>query len=257
MDDDNDGDGDDDKSPEKMKTQSYRKYVVASPRCPSGLWMDFISNRRIGLVSSAGSRVFILEMDEVISESMAKLYRKAVFGVSNPQAYPRGSSTISDDASLDSGVYSQDSSNYIFEVRGRVDCMLLASGKVLLSHRALLAQRSPVLRDLIYEEYSGTISEITHILLPDLHTDTAKAFLYFIYTDVLPGQCNGNITLLRNLSRCGRSFKIPRLSLLCDNALKALTSHDKITTGRNNQSNGINNTYTHITIKPSLTFGTL
>lgn len=97
----------------------------------------------------------------------------------------------------------------------------------MLGHRALLAQRSTVLRDLIYEEYSGSINEITHILLPDLHTDTAKAFLYYLYTDVLPSQCAGNTSLLRNLSRCGRMFKIPRLNLLCDHALKALTAYER------------------------------
>ena len=101
---------------------------------------------------------------------------------------------------------------------------MLASGKVLLCHRALLSHRSPVLRDLIYEEYSGTISEITHIMLPDLHTDTARALLTFIYTDVLPAQCAGNLTLLRNFSRCGQSLKMPRLRMLCDQALRGLSS---------------------------------
>jgi len=85
-----------------------------------------------------------------------------------------------------------------------------------------------VLRDMIFEEYSGTINEITHILLPNLHTDTAKAFLYFLYSDVLPAVCDANATLLRNLSRCGKMFKVPRLQLLCDHAVQALANHEQI-----------------------------
>ena len=241
-DDDDDDDGsnaDENTESEQDKKQSSEKkeknnegvpysspHIVGSPRSPSGVWLDSIASRRVSLVASAGCRIFTLLVDDFVAEAMAKLYRKAVFG--SVATAKTASETGSEDGSLQSGLYSQGSSSSIFDQRGRVDCMLLVSGKVLLSHRALLAQRSPVLRDMIFEEYSGTISEITHILLPDLHTDTAKALLYFLYTDVLPAVCDANATLLRNLSRCGKMFKVPRLQLLCDHAIQALLSHDQI-----------------------------
>lgn len=225
-------------------TSSQRRHIT-SPRCPSDIWLTKLYTRRVLHVSSSGSKVFVLLNDEIIADAMAKLCKRAVLGTQVPAPrqmdaagkYASAASLIcillivkaslclaSDDASLDSGLYSQNSSSSLFEQRGRVDCLVLASGKVLLCHRALLSHRSPVLRDLIYEEYSGTVSEITHIMLPDLHTDTARALLAFIYTDVLPAQCAGNLTLLRNLSRCGQSLKMPRLRLLCDQALRGLSS---------------------------------
>ena len=209
---------------ESSTKMNFGDLVVSSPRCPSGVWLETIATRRASLVASAGTRIFVLLVDELVAESMATLYRKAVFGVT---PHPKtASETGSDDESLASGLYSRDSSASVFDQRGRVDCMLLVSGKVLLAHKALLVHRSPVLRDLIFEEYSGVVGEITHVLLPDLHTDTAKAFLYYLYTDVLPQTCTGNATLLRNLSRCGRTFKVPRLQVICDHALRAIASLD-------------------------------
>ena len=137
-----------------------------------------------------------------------------------------------DDASLDSFVYrSEDGSvGSYFAQRGKADCIVIASGKVLLAHRALLAARSSELRDMIYQEMptedvggggSGGVQP-TQLLLPELRADSAKALLAFLYTDVLPQNCIGNVTLLRALVRIGKTLKLPRLQVICERLLAAL-----------------------------------
>jgi len=74
----------------------------------------------------------------------------------------------------------------LFESRGKVDCMILASGKVFLCHKAFLAQRSSELRNMIIVESpsndaSSSSTSIVQILLPELHREAAKALVYFLY----------------------------------------------------------------------------
>ena len=105
--------------------------------------------------------------------------------------------------------------------------MIIASGKVLLAHRAILAQRSQELREMIEMETPSdgvTPNQPVQILLPELHYDTAKGLLVFIYTDVLPSWCSNNVSILRALSRVGKSLKIPRLQILSDRLLYLINS---------------------------------
>ena len=86
-------------------------------------------------------------------------------------------------------------------MRGKADCMLLAAGKMLLCHKALLSQRSPELRDMIIMETPTDTEESypIQLLLPELRNDAAKAFLHYLYTDNLPNWVISNITLLNSL----------------------------------------------------------
>jgi len=103
---------------------------------------------------------------------------------------------------------------------------VIAGGKILLAHRALLAHRSPVLRDLIVEEspldLATNKTEPTQILLPELHADSAKALLFFLYTDALPASTASDPALLQRLRRSGVEYRMPRLTLLCESLLLAL-----------------------------------
>ncbi len=105
--------------------------------------------------------------------------------------------------------------------------MLIASGKVLLAHRALLAQRSQELREMIEMETPSdgvTPDQPVQILLPELHYDTAKSLLVFLYTDVLPVWCSNDVSVLRALSRAGKSLKIPRLQILSERLLNLIST---------------------------------
>lgn len=115
----------------------------------------------------------------------------------------------------------------LFDQRGKADCMIIASGKVLLAHRALLAQRSQELREMIEMETPSdgvTPDQPVQILLPELHYDTARGLLVFLYTDVLPLWCSNDISVLRALSRAGKSLKIPRLQVLSDRLLHLIST---------------------------------
>ena len=59
-------------SRQEAVTQANKR-IVSSPRCPSDIWLEYISSRRILLVASSGYHAFVLLNDEIIGESMAKL----------------------------------------------------------------------------------------------------------------------------------------------------------------------------------------
>ena len=165
---------------------------------------------------------------------------------------------ILDDVSLDSLARSEASSMrgkmlhaeqkkaFYFEQKGGADCMLIASGKILLAHRAILSQRSPQLRDMIAMETENAVDSdglsfdlsddissigeipstqhVVKLLLPEIHSDVAKALLCYLYTDVLPHGCIGNTFMLRSLQRVGHSLRIPRLQVTNKYPLRFLRS---------------------------------
>ncbi|KAG7389132.1 hypothetical protein PHYPSEUDO_011110 [Phytophthora pseudosyringae] len=122
------------------------------------------------------------------------------------------------------------------EIRGKVTCadlVLIVSGERLVAHKLLLAQRSPVLRELILNEEqqqqdrltasegddtSRTISgtEPMELLLPRLRVDVARALVEFIYTDNFTLEVTTNsYYLVHDVLRAAKLYKLPSLVLLC------------------------------------------
>ncbi|KAK1945575.1 putative E3 ubiquitin-protein ligase HERC2 [Phytophthora citrophthora] len=103
------------------------------------------------------------------------------------------------------------------------DLVLVVSGQRLQAHKLLLAQRSPVLRELILEEeqrhseinsLSGT--EPMELLLPRLRVDVARALLEYIYTDSFTLEVSkSSYFLLRDVLRAAKLYKLPSLIQLC------------------------------------------
>ena len=229
--------------------------IVSLPRKPSASWLSQLSAKSVLLIASSGTRCFVLQDEELVSSSLTgRLMRNLLFG--NGRGGDSAEGAVLDDVSLDSLARSEASSMrgklrheeqrkpFYFEQRGRADCMLIASGKILLAHRAILSQRSPQLRDMIAMETENAVDAdgfevgddfsvsvdnqpgaqyIVKLLLPELHSDAAKALLCYLYTDVLPHSCIGNTFLLRALQRAGRSLRIPRLQLIAESHLEALS----------------------------------
>lgn len=216
--------------------------IISTPRRPSASWLGELSTKRTLLVSSSGSRCFVLQDEETVAASLTgPLLRQTIFGTPIDHDDPyrhanEAAADVADDTSVDSYLRSDDGSGSVgsyFATRGRADCMVLASGKVLLAHRALLSARSSELRDMIIQEmpthdYSGPMQPI-QLLLPELHADAAKALVAFLYTDVLPQSCIGNVSLLRSLARAGQNLRLPRLQVICDRLLSALSTAEQAT----------------------------
>lgn len=214
-----------------------RAVVVHSPRCPSAQWLAPVCMRAVRYVSSGGCRIFALFDEETVSLNLSsKLYR-SLRAPAVSAMHPTSSTgeETSDDETSKSGIFSLLSGasgllsdySHILLHKGRVDCMVIASGYTFVCHRALLAKRSPELRDMILLETptDGEMTSsdsLTQILLPELHKDTARVLCYFLYTDTLPKYVLGQRVLLHALSRCGQTLKLPRLQLLAERLLALL-----------------------------------
>ena len=140
---------------------------------------------------------------------------------------------ISDDSSVLSSLSSDSNFGVSTLRRGGIDCTVLAGGRQFLAHRVVLAQRCPVLRDmLLMEEALSDSSNITQLLLPELRPDTAMHLLYFLYMDTLQREVAEELSLLRALIDAAKSLQIPRLLLICQqlllvrNSLSNPTSED-------------------------------
>lgn len=182
--------------------------VVKTPRSPSDCWLRELCSQSVALISSGGGcRMFVVMEEEAIASALtAPLLERLVSaapGAAPPSVSNGAVSDADDDAhshrsggagggatvsTLASGAES------VFAHRGRCDCMILATGKAFLCHRALLAQRSPELRDRIYMESpihitehlsdghgSGADDGVVQIMLPELTRDAARALIYFLY----------------------------------------------------------------------------
>jgi hypothetical protein len=125
-----------------------------------------------------------------------------------------------DDAkSVDSSAafMSTEESLELFRKHGQTDCVVIAGGRLLLAHRAILAHRSPEFREMIETEsfamnasttLSSPLYQPPQILLPQLNFSTAKALLYFLYTDVLSRQCLSDLTVLQSLAKVAMELKL-------------------------------------------------
>lgn len=166
--------------------------IVSSPRCPSDSWLRELCTRRIAYIAASGNRCYLLADEEAVSQSLtAPLLNNllASSGIGQKQEekrhekYTSGNNSVSEHSGAGSDGYSSSHMETIFETRGKADCMILASGKVFLCHKALIAQRSPELRNMIIMESptDDSTGQLVQILLPELQRDAARALMHYLY----------------------------------------------------------------------------
>ena len=216
--------------------------AVAVPRCPTSIWLTPLSTRKTVLVSSGGTRCFALVDSETIVGATKMMLKRAIYGSSKNDGYGYDSDSDGESlknknteaGSVDSHLYSDYNANTETSValkkRGRVDCFVLASGKAMLTHKALLSIRSDELRTMIIEEspsIDSTGLEPTQILLPELNGDVARSLVHYLYTDLLPTYATASLNILRSLVRTGKKLRMPRLEMLAARVLHALHVAEK------------------------------
>lgn len=148
--------------------------VVSSPRCPSDSWLREFCTRQICKIAAAGNKIFLLVDEEAVCRGLTAPLLNGL-QVSAGGAFKGDAHSASEHSASDS--------ESVFETRGRADCMILASGKMFLCHKALIAQRSPELRDMIVMESptDNSSGQLVQILLPELQRDAARALVYYLY----------------------------------------------------------------------------
>ena len=246
--------GEDEKKPNLAEAEDLPETVsmINVPRCPSSLWMSRLATRRTLLIASAGTHMFALQDEDMVASSISKRIYLTLQSEHEQVQYAEdigakvidqeGSGEVAVELDDDEGDFtdmsisadnsSADRSNRsIFEQRGCADCMIISSGKMLLAHRAILAARSPVLRDRLLEEAPGgdDYNQPTQVLLPELLHGTARILLQYLYTDNLPKRLIGNPSILRNLARAATQLKIPRLQIMCHQLLQLHSGGSKST----------------------------
>lgn len=212
----------------KAKMQHLLSNTVSAPRRTSSSWpwLGRYSSRRHVLVAGGGLRCFAVLDEENICHSLTAPLLKQL-------KHRHTGSTVrtSDDSSL--GSTSLSSSLSLGSASP--DCVIVTSGRVIPAHRAILAHRSPELRDMILlESGPGSGSELEleplQILLPELNFEAAKALVHYMYCDVLPasvltaGPAGAAGTLLA-LTKAGKSLRMPRLQLLAEQLLTHMLTH--------------------------------
>jgi len=218
----------------RQKYAKDRFNVVSIPRCPSSSWLPTICTRRFVHIASAGHKCFVIQDEEFIVPSLTspllRMSREAgaALGEQGDDASTDPLGMGLDDTSVASSRFSNMSmGSTTLAARGRVDCVLISSGRVNLVHRALLAQRSGEIRDLILSETSTEeeewMNQPTQLLMPELHRETANALVHYLYTDTLPKECLSNISLLYALAHVATNLRLNRLKVLCDNLLSTLS----------------------------------
>ena len=201
---------------------TLKSTIVSTPRCPTASWLHEICMKKVMYVSSGGCKIMVILDEETIAHSVtAPLLHKLT---SQATDYYSDDKRDSASISIASEAFSDIS---VFESRGKADCMVLASGKTFLCHKAILSSRSPELRNMIIMETPTDETALMYpiqILLPELQNDSARAFLFYLYRDVLPKWAIGDLSLLSSLARIARNMRVPRLQLLCEVFVKMATA---------------------------------
>ncbi len=148
--------------------------VVASPRCPSDSWLRELCTRQICKIAASGNKFFLLVDEEAVCRELTAPLLNNLQSTAG-ERFKGDAHSASEHSASDS--------ESVYETRGRADCMILASGKAFLCHKALISQRSPELRDMVVMESptDGSPGQLVQILLPELQRDAARALVYYLY----------------------------------------------------------------------------
>jgi len=108
----------------------------------------------------------------------------------------------------------------LWRTKAMSDVTLRAEGGELVAHRALLAARSPVFRQMFSTEMMEAQSGVVE--LPDIRFEVLELLLEFLYTDAV-ARMDVEPQLIGDLFKAARKYDIPRLGSLCEAwALKCL-----------------------------------
>ncbi|TVU42594.1 hypothetical protein EJB05_09012, partial [Eragrostis curvula] len=106
----------------------------------------------------------------------------------------------------------------------RADVMFSVSGEMFAAHKIVLVMRSPVFKAQLCRPLSQTGKQ--PIVIEDMQTDVFRAFLYFIYTDLmkvhgdLEENCERkNCQMIHHLLVAADRYDVARLKLLCESIL--------------------------------------
>jgi len=169
-------------------TSDLQTTIVSSPRCPSDSWLRELSTRRVTYIAGSGSKMFAVVDEEYAASMVTVPLLTNLLSTADAEQEQLRSLHFSDDSSV-SSLGARSNLESIFESRGKVDCMILASGKVFLCHKALLAHRSSELRNMIIMETpsdnNSSSPQVVQIMLPELHREAAKALVYYLYRSVI------------------------------------------------------------------------
>lgn len=214
--------------------------LVSALRAPSSCWMRELSNRSVHYLSSSACHAFALLSHEVVVDHLTtEMFSRLVYTSARSPHVPPPSSggSLSGDEQSDAELLQPtDQIPRILESRGLADCLVITSGYLFLAHKAFLAHRSPVLREMIILESSSDPldDQMVQLLLPELTKDSGRAFHYFLYHDDLPAWSTGRTLVVHALQHVASTLRIPRLTLLCAQVLRgqldeapprALTQH--------------------------------
>ncbi|KAE9049814.1 hypothetical protein PR001_g2959 [Phytophthora rubi] len=163
-----------------------------------------IGTHSVEHVVCGGGQTIAFSSGSFLARSMTKLYREAIVQAKLGEL---------DQATAITGA----------------DLVFVVSGQRLLVHKLLLAQRSPVLRELILDEeqqqrnrLDGAEGDVVNraepieLLLPRLRIDVARALVEFIYTDNFSLEVTKpSYYLVNDVLRAARLYRLPGLARLC------------------------------------------
>ena len=127
------------------------------------------------------------------------------------------------------GRFYQDENNLDKFNKGSIDCVILAGGKRIYSHKFMLSCRSPVLRDMILSEdrYQNYSSQPYLVLyLPNISYETTLSILHFIYTDRIHSSHIASMTLAYNLYDAAKQLMMHRLEAISERVLNESFNND-------------------------------
>ena len=216
------------RSPEAILEALESEEPTLTPRLPGANFFPALEGKHIALVACGGQHTLVLSRGEILGLGLGQqLLRTAV---KRPQISwsGGGSSTAGSDNDDEDDDEASGSGVSLGSLAGlgvrSYDCVLLTAGARIGAHKAILARRSRVLRELIAEEErppvggSSGASGPLELLVPELKADTARALCEYLYTDQVKSLPPGSALPL-DLYQAAERFELPRLKALAKIAL--------------------------------------
>ena len=105
------------------------------------------------------------------------------------------------------------------------DCRLIVSGRAILCHRAIVAQRSKVLCQMIEDEIvSAKPNNVVQLLLADLQYEVAMCMIEYIYTNNVVLPVTDSLTIVKDLRIAAEQFELKCLFNQCNDTIESSTS---------------------------------